>query len=113
MQITFGLPASFNNHICFFDGGLIAHTVYTPMTHAGIFDSMMLHSLILVMMCYLLVKFDGCHMYKNMILNQIIISQENVPIGVSGAISALSYFMILTIFTKFCPYQCLLKSDIE
>eukprot|EP00592_Proboscia_alata_P016901 CAMPEP_0194394176 /NCGR_PEP_ID=MMETSP0174-20130528/123710_1 /TAXON_ID=216777 /ORGANISM="Proboscia alata, Strain PI-D3" /LENGTH=295 /DNA_ID=CAMNT_0039189947 /DNA_START=400 /DNA_END=1287 /DNA_ORIENTATION=- len=113
MLITLGLPVSFGLVAFCFGGHAIVPTVYTSMAQPDRFDSMMLRSFLIAMVCYLMVGFGGYYMFGNTVLDQITLSLESAPIDVGGAVSVLSWFVILTMFTKFCLYQFPLALDIE
>eukprot|EP00593_Proboscia_inermis_P003476 CAMPEP_0171310854 /NCGR_PEP_ID=MMETSP0816-20121228/21044_1 /TAXON_ID=420281 /ORGANISM="Proboscia inermis, Strain CCAP1064/1" /LENGTH=611 /DNA_ID=CAMNT_0011795219 /DNA_START=66 /DNA_END=1901 /DNA_ORIENTATION=+ len=113
MLIASGLPVSFGLVAYCFGGHSIVPTVYTSMAQPERFDSMMLRSFLIVMVCNLMVGFGGYYMFGNTVLDQITLSLESAPIHAGGATSVLSWFVILTMFTKFCLYQFPLALAIE
>ena len=84
--------------------GLHVPTIYNSMAQPREYERMIGHTSALVMTCCILVAVSGYYMFGSMVLDQVTLSLERVPIDDESAMQALTWLMVITSLSKFTLY---------
>jgi len=108
-----GLPIGFGIIGFTFSGHALVPSIFTAMDRPQDFEKLINMSFVVCVVCCLIVALSGYYIFGSTVDDQITVSLEKASGGDNSAISAVTWLMILTSFSKFTLTSCPISLGLE